>query len=163
MGAGLAYFLTKQYDRSINAFERGIELNPSLVMGYSFLGGTLAGFGRPDEGIAMIEKAIRLSSHDPFLYERHLGVAAAHLMAAHYEEAVGSAKRSLELKPDQPGPYRVLAASYGHLGRVDEARAALDVMYQLVPHFSVEGLRVWMPDATVERYVDGWRKLGWTE
>ncbi len=100
---------------------------------------------------------------DLFLHEWHLALAAAHLTAAHYEEAVSSAKRSLELEPDQPGPYRVLAASYGHLGRVDEARAALDVMYQLVPHFSVEGLRVWMPDAAVECYLDGWRKAGWTE
>jgi hypothetical protein len=55
----------------------------------------------------------------------------------------------------------VLAASYGHLGLIEEARAALDAMYKLAPDFSVETLRVYVRPVIIERYLEGWRKAGW--
>ena len=69
----------------------------------------------------------------------------------------------MDLRSDQASTLRLLAASYGHLGRIEEARAALDGMYRLMPHFSVDTFRLIFPPAIVERYIDGWRKAGWKE
>jgi adenylate cyclase len=86
-----------------------------------------------------------------------------HFLAERYEEAIVWAKKSLQLREHQPGAYRLLAASYGHLGQVEDARAALDRMYELTPGFSLEVLRLRIAPVIVERYLEGWRKAGWKE
>jgi len=158
---GLACTSAGHYERAVVAFERTIELNPSYAAAYWGLGRALCYLDRPDEGVGMIEKAIRLSPHDPAMHEFLFDLGVAHFLAGRYEEATAWEKRSLQSRPGQPGAYRVLAASYGHLGRIEEARAALDAMYKLVPDFSVETLRVYVRPVIIERYLEGWRKAGW--
>jgi len=154
---------TGQYERAAAAAERVVELNPSAAAGYWCWGGALAYLGHPDQGVGLIEKAIRLSPRDPVMHEFLFDLGVAHFLAARYEEAIDWEKKSLRSRPDQPGAYRVLAASYGHLGRTEEARAALEAMRELAPDFSFETLRLHVPDSVVERYVEGWRKAGWKE
>jgi adenylate cyclase len=152
-----------EYERAAAASERAIELNPSSAAGYWCLGRALSHLGRPEEGIGPIEKAIRLSPRDPVMHEFLFDLGIAHFLAERYEEAVVWEKKSLQSRPDQAGAYRVLAASYGHLGRIEEARAALAAMNELAPDFSLEALRIYVPPAVVERYLEGWRRAGWTE
>jgi adenylate cyclase len=159
---GLARANAGQYEQAAAASERVIELNPSAAVGYWCLGRSLSYLGRPDEGVGLIEKAIRLSPHDPVMHEFLFDLGVAHFLAERYEQAIVWERESLRARPDQPGVYRVLAASYGHLGRIEEARAALDGMNELAPDFSLEALRVHVPSAVVERYLEGWRKAGWT-
>jgi len=159
---GLARANAGQYEQAASASERVIELNPSAAVGYWCLGRSLSYLGRPDEGVGLIEKAIRLSPHDPVMHEFLFDLGVAHFLAERYEQAIVWERKSLRARPDQPGVYRVLAASYGHLGRIEEARAALDGMNELAPDFSLEALRVHVPSAVVERYLEGWRKAGWT-
>jgi adenylate cyclase len=155
--------LTGDHERAVTVLERAIELNPSSAEAYWSLGAALATTGRPEEAIAMIEKAIRLSPSDPWMHEFLFNLASAQFIAERYQEAVRSAKRSLQVRSDQPGVQRLLAASYGHLGRSEEARAALDVLLRLEPDFSTEHLRVFLPPGLVEGYLDGLRKAGWKE
>jgi adenylate cyclase len=159
---GLARANAGQYEQAAAASERVIELNPSAAVGYWCLGRSLSYLGRPDEGVGLIEKAIRLSPHDPVMHEFLFDLGVAHFLAERYEQAIVWQRKSLGARPDQPGVYRVLAASYGHLGRIEEARAALAGMNELAPDFSLEALRVHVPSAVVERYLEGWRKAGWT-
>ncbi|MBI2962605.1 MAG: adenylate/guanylate cyclase domain-containing protein [Deltaproteobacteria bacterium] len=147
--------------RAVPAFERAIELNPSLTMAYQGLGVALSA-ERPDEAIRILEKGIRLSPRDPFLYLFHHQIAVAHMMAGRYEEAIAAEEQSVRLRADQPHLYRVLGACYGYLGRADRARAALDEMLRLSPRFSIDALRLSNSPALVERYLEGWRRAGWT-
>jgi adenylate cyclase len=158
---GFASSLAGQHERAIVALQRAIELNPSSAVAHWALGAALTPCGCPDAAIPLIEKAIRLSPHDPWMHEFLFNIAAAHFAAGRYEEAIAYAERSLRAKSDQPGAYRLLAASCGHLGRNEEARAALDELLRLAPDLSTEQLRVFLPPAIVERYVEGLRKAGW--
>ncbi len=148
--------------RAVAAFERAIELNPSLTLAYQGLAVSLTS-EQPDEAVRVMEKAIRLSPRDPqmHLFRHQLGVAS--LMAGRYEDAVRHEEESLSLRPDQPNVYRILAAALGHLGRAAEAREALAKMRRVAPHFSFETFRRWNSQALVERCLDGWRRAGWTE
>ena len=158
---GFVCSMTGQLERAIAVLERAIRLNPSSALAHWALGAALAPFGCPDCAIPLIEKAIRLSPHDPWMHEFLFNIAAAHFLAERYEQAVAHAKRSLQAKPDQPGACRVLAASYGHLGQTEEARAALDALLQLRPDFSAADLGAFLPPAVAERYLGGLRKAGW--
>jgi Flp pilus assembly protein TadD len=104
-----------------------------------------------------------LSPHDLLMHQMLQNLGIAHLMAGSYEQAATCASRVLRIRSHQPHAYRLLAASYGHMGENEKARSALDAVYRLQPNFSVEALRVLNRPALVERLLDGWRKAGWKE
>jgi adenylate cyclase len=160
---GFACSMTGQYERAIAILERAIELNPSSAEAYWALGAALAPSGRPDDAIPMIEKAMRLSPHDPWMHEFLFNLGAAHFVAGRYEDALTFGKRSLQLKSDQAGVYRLLAASYGQLGRSAEGKAALDELLRLAPDFSAAHLRIFLPAVIADRYLEGLRKAGFTQ
>ncbi len=159
---GYACGINGDHAREIAAFERAIELNPSLTIAYDGLAGALS-TERPDDAIRISEKAIRLSPRDPHMYFLVHRIAVAHLMAGRYAEAIARDEEALRLRADQPQIYRVLAAAYGYLGRSPEARAALDRMRRVAPQFTLEGFRRANSAALVERCLEGWRRAGWRE
>lgn len=159
---GYASGINGDHAREIAAFERAIELNPSLTIAYEGLAGALC-TERPDDAIRIAEKALKLSPRDPHLYFLVHRIAVAHLMADRYEDAIVRDQEALRLRADQPQMYRILAAAYGYLGRSAEALAAIEKMYQVAPHFTVEGFRHAMSAPLVEKCLEGWRRAGWKE
>jgi tetratricopeptide (TPR) repeat protein len=77
---------------------------------------------QPDIAIEHFERYRRLSPHDPLLSRCLSGIGTAHFFNRRYEEVVKLLLMSLEELPTYAPTYRFLAASYAHLGRLDEAR-----------------------------------------
>jgi adenylate cyclase len=158
---GFACSLCGERERAVAVLERAIQENPSSALAYWSLGATLATSGRPDDAIPMVEKAIRLSPQDPLMNEFLFTIGSAHFLAGRYEEAVQFAQKSLDMKSDQPGAWRVLAAGNALIGKMDEARRALGQMIRLAPKLTEQRLRVFLGDEEVDRYVKGLRLAGW--
>ena len=102
-----------------------------------------------------------LSPKDPIMHEFLFSVGAAHFIAGRYDKARRFARQSLQARPSHAGACCLLAASLGHLGRVDEGRKAVEQMMHLVPGMSEAHLKSILPDAIAMRYVAGLRKTGW--
>ena len=171
---GFVHAVAGQLDEAIAAFERAIQLNPSLAAAHYFLGSSLAIAGRPDEAITSIETAIRLSPHDPMMPVYLGAMALAHFAAERYEDAVDWTKRSVRasggplVREAGGGPlyWPLLASSYAHLGRLDDARASLEQLARHEPDYSVADAEQTFAAAVpslVERYLDGLRKAGLKE
>jgi len=115
---------------------------------------------RPDEALALAQKAVRLSPRD------HAVTLALHVCAMcafleeRDEEAVEWEHKSIE-HPAGPQSYRLLGAALGHLGRLDEAREAIDEAMRLAPNFTLTSLRAGNSPQLVNRLLEGWRKAGW--
>jgi tetratricopeptide (TPR) repeat protein len=113
--------------------------------------------GSVEEGLALIEKGIRLNPRDPTMSFIMLQILAfQHLKAHHYEEAIAAARRSIQQRPDNPVPYAALASSVGHLGRIAAGRTALEQCERARPGFLAQGVQH-------EHVLDGLRKCGWQE
>jgi adenylate cyclase len=87
--------------------------------------------------------------------------AQAMFQLGRYEDAVASLKRRLVRNPGTDVSRVLLAASYGHLGRFAEARAAWQEVLRVNPDYSLEYRRKVLPyknPADFERVVDGLRK-----
>ena len=87
-------------------------------------------------------------------------------MEERYDEAAEWVRKVLQINPDFPPGHRWLASIYGRMGRIDEARAALDQFLHLVPGQTVETIRKLVPfkrPEDKERYLDGLRKAGLPE
>jgi adenylate cyclase len=161
-----AYSMTGPQDKMLAAAERAVELNPSMAMAYFYIGNLLAIVGRAEEAIANLEKGMRLSPRDPVLFGFLSGVAWAHFAAERYEDAVDWAKRSLKHRSDWADALTALAASCAHLGRSDEARAAVDLIMRLHPEYSISTVQLISASASPEftrRTLDGLRKAGLKE
>jgi adenylate cyclase len=83
------------------------------------------------------EKYLRLSPRERLLgYLNGIGISL--FLCRRFEEASASLHESLEWLPNNTLTSRFLAASYAHLGRLDEAR---EIARRLGPAFLDDGLR----------------------
>jgi adenylate cyclase len=104
--------------------ERALAICPNLADAHRALGVVLTYSGRPKEGPAALKTCIRLDPRAPFL--NRLGqVALALYFCREYEAAVEAARDAIRSYPDHPLIYRLLAASLGQIGRIEEAKEAL--------------------------------------
>jgi tetratricopeptide (TPR) repeat protein/quercetin dioxygenase-like cupin family protein len=120
--AAKMYSATKRWDEAIAEAERAIALDANDPNGYEEMSRLLVKAGRPSEALDFIDKAMRLDPQTDYLYR--LGDAQFHL--GRYEEAAATFLRATKRNPDDEWNFLLLAAAYGHLGREQEAKSAID-------------------------------------
>ena len=55
-------------------------------------------------------------------------------MSRRFEEALANSCSDIQdVEPNNPGPYRYLAACYAHLGRLDDARQVIERLRAITP------------------------------
>jgi hypothetical protein len=81
------------------------------------------------------------------------GMAVAHYMASRYQEAIKWAREA------------VLCASLAQAGQIEEAKAALSALRQLLPDLSVAWIQQSAPysPGAMAHFLDGMRKFGLTD
>jgi adenylate cyclase len=81
-----------------------------------------------------------------------------------YEAAVKMGKQVIREHPEYPPGYRWLAAALGQLGRIDEAKQALEKAIAVAPAsfdmFARQGVP-WMRPKDRAHMVEGLKKAGW--
>jgi len=166
LSRGFAHWVAGKQAENIAAFERAVRLDPSLGAAYGWLGFALSISGRPEEAIANLEKARRLDPHDPATESYLIYTAWAHFAAGRYAEALAEARRAVEMEPRDAMAHRTLAASYAQLGRLEEARSALEEALRLEPDLSLRKVRrqnLASESDFLARWLDGLRKAGLKE
>jgi adenylate cyclase len=153
-------------DRTIRAMEKCIDLNPSSAQSYYGLGYALFWFGRAENAVPYLTRAIRLSPHDPYLWAFYHMRGTAHSHTDDFASAVDDVKAAIQVKGDEIWPYLVLAFSCSSLGRTKEARAALDRAREINPKVSAKFY--WSVCDTLhppyaEKMLDALRKAGLPE
>jgi adenylate cyclase len=141
-------------------------LNPNLANAYGALGQAMALEGEYEAAVTQINKAIRLSPHDPFViyWIAHLGVAA--FANERYEDACYWGRKTIQQNPMFPGSHRLVAASCGQLGRTQEAASELKELLKLMPGMTAEDVRKQVPfkrPGDMKRSIEGLRKAGLKE
>jgi TolB-like protein len=112
--------------------DRALTLNPSFARGW-YLSGVLRVFaGQPDLAIEHLGTSLRLSPRERL--SQPLGVLGmAYFVQHRFDEAASKLLLSIQDRPGFPAPYRYLAASYAHMGRLDEARAIVAQLRAITP------------------------------
>jgi adenylate cyclase len=161
MGYALLY-TRGDFEGALAEAREALAISPNYFDTHLLLGSTLLYSGRAREGIEAIRKAIRL---DPLAPQTRLGlVASAHYFMGEYDAAAEAAKAALRSNPDNPLPYRWLAAALGQAGRLDEAKQALEKLIANAPRSIDMYVRQRAPWFRVEDYehmLEGLRKAEW--
>jgi adenylate cyclase len=154
-----AAFVLANFGEDIGAMmalvDRALTLNPSFSRGW-FLGGVLRLWaGQPDIAIAHAEAALRLSPRERMGTPLSL-IGEALFLKREFDEAASNLLLSVQENPGYPHSYRVLAACYAHMGRVDEARAIIARLRGITPHLVTNAAQLRSP-AHRELFLSGLR------
>ena len=155
-----------RHEIALRRYQRAIALNPNLAYAYGHPAMTLGFLGEQDAAERYFQTAIRLSPHDPAKVFWLNGVAMAAYVKGDYKSAAQWAEQMVEENPNYPGGLRILAASYGQLGRLEEARTTAQRLLDQVPTVTISSTANQLPfknDSDCARYSQGLRKAGLPE
>jgi adenylate cyclase len=170
LGDDMSYFLLSniylqkgQFDKAIIAGEKGLAFNANNANYIAMFSIPLTSVGRHQEAIAMIKKAIRLNPYHPPWVLSVLG--GVYTGAGRYEEAIEVLKKHNQRFPNFIKSHMDLTASYGLLGREQEARESAKEVLRLDPEFSIEKYAIsinmlFENEEDKKQYIDALRKAG---
>jgi TolB-like protein/cytochrome c-type biogenesis protein CcmH/NrfG len=121
------------------ASRRALELNPSLPRAL-----TLNAYHRqiagqpPGESIEQVQRAMRLSPHDPYEWLYYDVLAGSYFNAGRFTEGLEAGQRLITLSPTYYWGYLWSAMNAVGLGRVDDARAFVREGHAIKPDLSFE-------------------------
>jgi len=119
---GAAQMMNERWEQAEGEFDRALELRPGDAEVLVETGHGLIMVGRPEDGVGIIEEAIRLNPLYPDVHRRWLGIGL--FRSRRYEDAV-DALRAVNLL-DGWG-YAWLAAAYARLDQTKLAAGALEM------------------------------------
>jgi TolB-like protein/DNA-binding response OmpR family regulator len=137
-------FFGEDIDAATALIDRSLQINPSFADGWRWSGWLRLWAGLPDVAIDHFERSSRLNPRAP-LGGTLMATGVAHFFARRLEQARTILSLSLQQHPNWVPTNRFLAASYGHLGQLDEAKIIIERLRGLTP--------VVLPNA------DNWRDL----
>ena len=132
-----------RHDEAIAEAESAIALNANNPAGYFAKAKALTYAGRPAEAAEAIGKAMRLNPHYPPDYLFHLGMSRFGM--ERFDKAAEPLEEARKRVPDHRGTLTFLVATYGYLGRAEEAATALEKLKQIAVNAVVD----WRSSATV--------------
>ena len=128
---GLSYFLTGQYEECIAVCKQWVNREPSNADAHALLGVALISTGKPEEAVAMFEKALSLNPDSPGWYVGNLAVAR--LGAGQPEEAITMLREVLSRDPENAEVCRFLSWLLICEGRHEEALSLAKKAISLKP------------------------------
>ena len=152
------------YATALEEADNAIALSPNDPQGYLSRGKVLVYGGRAAEARDPLAVALRLDPCGPIaaviLHVRTVGS----YFERDYVSAEATARRAIRTWPQYSRPFAWLPAVLGQLGRVTEAREALDKALTVSSSylaFSTRSRPPYFRQADHDHYLDGLRKAGW--
>lgn len=161
---GFIELLRRDYEAAIRNAEHAIAINPNYADGRALLAWTLHFAGRPREGLASMEGAVRLNPRVPAIYRLIRG--ALYYSMAVLDRALADFERAVEISPSFQLVRTWLAAAYAGVGRLEEAQWEAQEILALDPTFSIARLERALPIRDPEyreRFVNDLRRAGLPE
>jgi tetratricopeptide (TPR) repeat protein len=165
---GFVQIFTKRAAQGIAECERALMLDRNLASAHAFIGLAKYALGRGAETEPHIIEAFRLSPRDTVAHRWMIWVGVAKAQLGADAEAVVWMRRSLDANRNNSLAHFHLAAALARLGKLDEARAAVNAGLPLDPSFTIRRYRDFSKAASEnpttragrERVIEGMRLAG---
>lgn len=156
-GLGWVALYRREHDRSLAAYRRAMQLNPSDADILAEYADALKHSGSALESVPLFERAIRLN---PYASDHYLkDLAHAYFIGEDYETAISTVQRMRRPRLSS----RVLAASYALAGSLDKAKRTAMELRQVFPDFTADTWVASVPDRRPEdseRLLEGLKRAG---
>ncbi|MDX1484763.1 MAG: adenylate/guanylate cyclase domain-containing protein [Alphaproteobacteria bacterium] len=160
-----AYLWNGRLAEAVEEAELAVDLNPIDPNCHDRLGAALIIAGRPEEGVASIEKGFNLGRSNPRASLYRANLARAYLDTHRHGDAADQARQNVQAGRTYLDEGLILASALGHLGRAEEARAVLDDLegYRGIRISDITlcpWWRLYQDPGPNEHLLDGLRKAG---
>ena len=135
---GWAYVMSGDIDNGLAAARRAVEINPSMPEAWGWLSWNLLMAGDPEGCISAGERAIRLNPLGRFTSILYDNFSEAYWEMGDYEAGLRAARRLLAELPGYYLGHVFVAMNAIGLGRLDEAREAIEEGRRAQPDLSLE-------------------------
>jgi TolB-like protein/DNA-binding winged helix-turn-helix (wHTH) protein len=146
---------------ALGAANAGLDVNPNDVLLYQPRGVAENSLGQYGQAKADMERAIRLSPHDILMGIFRVILGDAEINLGHFDAAIDAYRKALDSGFRQFFVYSNLAAAYAHVGKIDQAKAALTEARRLNPKITLKWMKENSPN--LPAVYDGLRKAGLPE
>jgi rhodanese-related sulfurtransferase len=126
-------------DQALSKIDLALNLAPNSA-NYVSKARILNSTGHAQEAESIINRALRLDPNSLPIILRTLGRTLIHQQR--FEEAAEAFERAVSHQPDHQYSYASLASIYGHLGRMEDARGAIDKYNEIVGAWNYTPLTV---------------------
>jgi adenylate cyclase len=160
----MAAMATGSMDEAYDQAQLARTSGPNSPTALAIEGHVLLHTGRPAQARQALAACLRLDPRGPLSAGMMHRIAVAYYYERDYDKSAEASLRCLARYPGAVATYRWLAAALGQLGRMEEARAALDKALELSPRlFELYTRRrpPWHRPEDFEHMLDGLRKAGW--
>ena len=137
-------YMAKRYDRSLEAYDKSLFLNPNNAFTVSLRGCTFLYLGRVDDAISSFEQAKQLN---PRFDLADWGLGEALFMAKHYTTALEATNRLIG-QESNPSVVLLRAAVHARLERYEEAAEETSRLLKLLPGYRMS------TDWAIDMHVD---------
>lgn len=134
---GVALLSFDRHDEAVSHVKRGSELSPGSYWTSVGTAMTLGYCGEPEESLTWFEKTLRVNPCDPRIYSAQQSMCVPLFALDRYDEVVRAAQRVMRHIPNWTEAFTMQAAAYAKLGRLDEARVAIERLLCIDPQYSV--------------------------
>jgi len=135
---GWAYVMTGDIDNGLEASRRAVNINPSMPEAWGWLSWNLLMAGDPEGCITAGERTIRLNPLGSFTSIMYDNFSEAYWELGDYEAGLRAARRLLAELPSYYYGYAFVAMNLVGLGRIEEARVAIEEGRRIQPKLSLE-------------------------
>jgi TolB-like protein len=131
---GLLQKFRRQFEASLQSFQRSLELNPSLLQARGQVGALLTRMGQPEKGLETLRETIRLATpNDASLGFFYLFAGEAELELGHAPAALEWIQRANTFMPGSPLVQAWLASVYTTMGDQRSAAKHVAILKQMAP------------------------------
>jgi TolB-like protein/tetratricopeptide (TPR) repeat protein len=158
--------LERKLTESVAAFRAAIALNGNFAMAHGYMALPLALCGETDMALSAVQRAMRISPHDPFNVTYLHFAAISYFTTEQYRQSIEFDRRALQERPIFVIALRFIAASHAMLDELDDARAAITELLRMQPNCSIRYLKslpLYARTSDQDRFMGALRKAGLPE
>ena len=154
---GAAYMGLNDTDKTIESYQKVLQLNPNHTDAYNNMGMALYDQGRFDEAVESYQKAVKL---EPSFADAHYNLGNALKQVGSLEKAIDSYKASLALNPNDAETYSNMGNAHKDMGKLEAAIDSYNQAIKIKPDYAsvkhlVASLTGETTKAAPREYVEG--------
>ncbi len=159
LSEAISMYEAGQTEQSIDALERIIDADPTVIRAWEVLGWAYWRQERHSDAIRLWENLRAIEPYSPNAYN---ALARAYTILDELQKAADNYEASLELDPDQEEERWGLARIYRWLGRIEDARTQLHMLIEESPEredYRLELARVLLVNREYEKALEAWKRI----
>jgi Tetratricopeptide repeat len=151
-------FRQAQNESAVARFDAVLAADPDNELAAHFKGYALCRLGRFEEGVPLLERAVRAQPRNP---DFHGNLGIIRYVLGELPEAIRSLQRAIELAPTVAEPYGNLSMALRDSGEFERALAAARHAVQLRPDLAAARLNLALALLALGNYDEAWRAYVW--